>query len=108
MLRGILNSRQQHRVLLLTDGHFSNSLITNFKQGFTSFPNLIMRTVATGADADLVKLKKMSTNESVYLPENISAAVDSVCFGTDERVACPETVNKIQLQKTIRNVRGLG
>ena len=67
-----------------------------------------MRTVATGADADLVKLKKMSTNESVYLPENISAAVDSVCFGTDERVACPETVNKIQLQKTIRNVRGLG
>lgn len=90
-----LNNSQTPRVLLLTDGNISNSNIIEFKQGLASVPNLLIRAVAIGADADILKLKKLSTNNSVYLSENIPAAVDSLCFGMDKKITWPEFVKQI-------------
>jgi len=65
----------------------------------SSCPDLIIRTVAVGADADLLKLKKISTNNSVYLSENISSAIDSTIFGSDEPLTAPVSTAQI-LQST--------
>ncbi len=47
---------------------------STFKTSFAPSPDLIIRTVAVGADADLLKLRKLSTNNTVYLPENIASS----------------------------------
>lgn len=77
------------RILILSDGNFSNSDIVSFQNQLSKFPNLIIRTVAVGADADLLKLKKISTNNSVHLSENISSAIDSTIFDSDEPLTAP-------------------
>lgn len=96
MLRCVLNNGQQTRVLIFTDGNFPNSKIAQFKKDLILFPKLIMRVVAVGADADILKLKKLSSNACVYLPENISAAVNSICNGVDEKIIGPESVSQIK------------
>lgn len=90
-----LNDNERLLVLILSDGNFSNSDILSFQNQLSSFPDLIIRTVAVGADADLLKLKKISTSNSVYLSENISSAIDCTIFGTDERMAAPDLVAQI-------------
>ena len=82
-------------VLILSDGNFPNSDIVSFKNQLSKFPDLIIRTVAVGADADLLKLKKISTNNSVHLSENISSAIDSTIFGSDEPFAIPVSTAQI-------------
>ena len=54
-----------------------------------------MRTVAVGADADLLKLKKISTTETVYLSENIASAIDGIIFGSDEPLNAPASTSQI-------------
>ncbi|EKL00285.1 hypothetical protein VCCP1035_0719 [Vibrio cholerae CP1035(8)] len=76
-------------VLILSDGNFPNSDIVSFQKQLGTFSNLIIRTVAVGADADLLKLKKISTNNTVYLSENIASAIDSTIFGSDEPLTAP-------------------
>ena len=90
-----LNDIERPMVLILSDGNFSNSDILSFQNQLRSFPDLIIRTVAVGADADLLKLKKISTNNSVHLSENIASAIDSTIFGTDDRMAAPESTTQI-------------
>jgi hypothetical protein len=77
------------RILIMSDGNFSNSDISSLKKKLSSFPDLIIRTVAVGADADLLKLKKISTNNTVYLSENIASAIDCTIFGSDEQLVAP-------------------
>lgn len=84
------------RVLILSDGNFPSSDTINFQNQLCTFPDLIIRTVAVGADADLLKLRKLSTNNTVYLPENIASAMNSTLFGSDEPVTAPVSAAQIQ------------
>ena len=84
------------RALILSDGNFANSDISSFQKRLNTFFNLLLRTVAIGADADLLKLKKISSNKSVYLAENIPLAIDSAIFGIDKSVIAPESVSQIK------------
>ena len=82
-------------VLILSDGNFSNSDIVSFQNQLSTFPDLIIRTVAVGADADLLKLRKLSTNNTVYLSENIPSAIESTIFGSDEPLTAPVSTTQI-------------
>lgn len=82
-------------VLILSDGNFPNSDIVSFQNQLSTFPDLIIRTVAVGADADLLKLRKLSTNNTVYLSENIPSAIESTIFGSDEPLAAPVSTTQI-------------
>lgn len=90
-----LNDAGSARTLILSDGNFPNSNIVSFQNQLSTFSDLIIRTVAVGADADLLKLKKISTNNSVHLSENISSAIDSTIFGCDEPFAIPVSTAQI-------------
>jgi len=90
-----LNSTERSKVLILSDGNFSNSNILSFHSQLSSISDLIIRTVAVGADADLMKLKKVSTNNSVYLSEDIASAFDCVFFESDEQLAIPISTDQI-------------
>lgn len=90
-----LNDTGRLMVLILSDGNFPNSDIVSFQKQLGTFSNLMIRTVAVGADADLLKLKKISTNNSVHLSENISSAIDSTIFGSDEPFAIPVSTAQI-------------
>jgi hypothetical protein len=90
-----LNETGISRVLILSDGNLSNSEILSFLNQLSTFPDLIIRTVAVGADADLLKLKKISTNNTVYLSENITSAIESTIFGSDEPLADPVSTAQI-------------
>ncbi|GEM_PF-729304 len=90
-----LNDTGRSMVLILSDGNFSNSDIVSFQNQLSTFPDLIIRTVAVGADADLMKLKKISTTNTVYLSENIASAIDSTIFGSYEPLAAPVSTAQI-------------
>ncbi|XWY20925.1 hypothetical protein ACNGTP_06955 [Bisgaard Taxon 45] len=94
-----LNDSGSARILILSDGNFSNSDIVSFQNQLSKFPELIIRTVAVGADADLLKLKKISTNKSVHLSENISSAIDSTIFDFDEPLIAPVSTARILQSK---------
>ncbi|AJD46934.1 hypothetical protein S7S_02560 [Isoalcanivorax pacificus W11-5] len=90
-----LNDAGSARTLILSDGNFPNSDIVSFQNQLGTFSDLIIRTVAVGADADLFKLKKISTNNTVYLSENIASAIDSTIFGSDEPLTAPVSTARI-------------
>ncbi len=83
------------RILILSDGNFPNSEFVSFQNRRGTFNDLLIRTVAVGADADLLKLKKISTNNSVYLSENIASAIESAIFGFDKLCTAPGSVDQI-------------
>lgn len=87
-----LNDTGRAMVLILSDGNFPNSEIISFQNQLSIFSNLIIRVVAIGADADLLKLKKISTNNIVYLPEDIASAIDSALFDSDEPLTAPVSI----------------
>jgi hypothetical protein len=89
------NDSERLLVLILTDGNIPNSDILSFQNNLGSFPDLIIRTVAVGADADLLKLMKISNNDSVHLSENIASAIDCTIFSTDERKTAPVSTAQI-------------
>lgn len=90
-----LKDTRRSMVLILSDGNFSNSDIVSFQNQLSTLTDLIIRTVAVGADADLLKLNKISTNNTVYLSENIASAIDGTIFGSDEPLAAPVSTAQI-------------
>ncbi|MGE6569821.1 hypothetical protein ACQKE9_14905 [Shewanella vesiculosa] len=90
-----LNDTEISRLLILSDGNFPNSDIVSFQNRLGTFSDLLIRTVAVGADADLLKLNKISTNNTVYLSENIASAIDSAIFGFDKRCTAPVSLDQI-------------
>jgi hypothetical protein len=90
-----LNVTGSARILILSDGNFPNSEIVTFQSQLGTFTDLLIRTVAVGADADLLKLKKISTNSTVYLSENIASAIDCTIFGSDELLTAPSSTAQI-------------
>ena len=90
-----LSITQRALLLVISDGHFTKTDILNFQSQLSSLADLNIRTVAVGADADLLKLKKISSNNSVYLSENIASAIDSTIFGSDEPLMAPVSTAQI-------------
>lgn len=71
-------TRSEHkRFLLISDGNFEPSI--NLKPS-----GKLIRTLALGADADLRRLQKLSSNDTVYLAENVRAAFDSTSYDYDD------------------------
>jgi len=89
-----LNDTNRSMVLILSDGNFNHNDYKAFEKWKDEQPILI-RTVAVGADADLLKLKRISTNNTVYLSENISSAINSTIFGSDEPLTAPVSIAHI-------------
>jgi hypothetical protein len=94
-----LNENEEFRALIFADGNFPTSDVDAFSKIIGSSDNLITRVVAIGADANVRKLQKMSSNNSVYLPENISTAINSICVGRDEKIVAPESVSQIRMEE---------
>lgn len=90
-----LNDTERLRVVVLSDGNFFNSDILSFREKVSSFPDLVIRTIAVGADADLLKLRKISTSNDVHLAEDIASAIDKSVFGSDESMPAPESMAQI-------------
>ncbi len=90
------NEDDQTRILIFSDGNFPSSEdIKSFQKRLGTYTNLSIRTVAVGADADLLKLKNISTINTVYLSENIASAIDSTIFGSDEPLTAPVSTARI-------------
>ena len=64
------------RFLLISDGNFDT------REKLRPSGKLI-RTLALGADANLRNLQQLSTNDTVYLAENVRAAFDSASYDYD-------------------------
>ena len=47
---------------------------------------------------DLLSLKKVSSDESVYLAENIGIAINNTVWGSDTQVDPPQSISQILLQ----------
>ena len=90
-----LNDTGRSMVLILSDGNFPSSDIVSFRNQLSIFTDLVIRTVAVGADANAMKLMKISTNNTVYLSENIASAIDSTIFGSDEPLTAPASAAQI-------------
>ena len=90
-----LNDNDSHNVLMLSDGHFQRDDREKFQAWQNKHKQIMISAVAVGADADLWKLKKISTNERVYLAENIASAIDCTIFGSDEKLAAPVSTTQI-------------
>ena len=90
-----LNNIERLKVVILSDGNFNRDEYKEFIELKNKQKNLIMRTVAVGADADLLKLKKISTTETVYLSENIASAIDGTIFGSDEPLTEPVSTPQV-------------
>jgi len=105
MLKNRVNSEGQTRAIILADGNFPTSDVEVFSKTINSSDDLITRVVAVGADANIRKLKKISSNNRAYLPENISAAILSTCVGGDGRVIGPETVSQIKTNQPSESQR---
>lgn len=90
-----LNVTERARILILSDGSFDRDDFKKFLEWKTTHTPTLIRTVAVGADADLLKLKKISTNNTVYLSENIASAIDSTIFGSDKLLTAPVSTARI-------------
>ncbi len=91
----IPNVTEKPNVLLLSDGNFDYNEYSSFLNWKQEHNKIIIHTVAVGADADLLRLKKISTNNSVHLSENIASAIDSIIFDSDEPFAAPVSTAQI-------------
>ncbi|MBF0314282.1 MAG: VWA domain-containing protein [Oligoflexia bacterium] len=104
-LSAALNRDQTLRVLIFSDGNFEKfSDVLAFQKKLSTIPNLILKTIAVGADADLQKLKKISSGNNVFLAENIASAIDSILFGMNKCiVVAPEYLNQIKISQSLHS-----
>jgi hypothetical protein len=93
-IESIRNETEWH-LLILSDGNFKISEIDDFSRKIKKNTKLKIRTVAVGADANENKLKKISTNESIYLAEDIYSAIVSLFFSEDRKIAIPQTIDDL-------------
>jgi hypothetical protein len=98
-----LNSSRFLRVLLLSDGFFSSLDCAGFLKEMNLFSNLMLRTVAVGADADHVRLKSISSNKEVFLAEDISTAIDSIIWTSEHGVSYPESIHQIRRTPPVKS-----
>lgn len=92
------------KTLLLTDGNFNSSVVTNYNKITSNYTNLQVLPVAIGADANITPLKKISTNQKVYLAENIPSAIDSLILRTSSISNKPKSINQIQFLQSVDTI----
>jgi hypothetical protein len=83
------------RVLLLTEGLFRSNDLEAFSKKMRSLSSLLLRVVAIGADAPVERVRSIATNGVAWLPEDIPAAMESLCFSQDGAPAPPKCVKDI-------------
>lgn len=91
-LAGLYGAGTAPRALILSDGNMVRSDLPAFKSRMQELGNPMLRTVAIGADADGVLLQQLSSNNTVFLAENISSAVRGMVAGCDKPPAAPGSV----------------
>jgi len=96
-----LDDAENSKVVILSDGNFEQDDYQQFLAWKNRQETILIRTIAVGADADLLKLKKISSNNTVYLAENIGSAIDGTIFDSDEPLRAPEFTNQILQSETI-------
>lgn len=92
------NDKGKVRILILSDGNFDRDDYKAFLGWKKESKLLLIRTVAVGSDADLLKLQKISTNNRVYLAENIASAIENTIFGSDVPFSKPTFLSHILQQ----------
>jgi len=102
-----LNNTEKRRAIILSDGNFDRNEYEAFLKWKTDKNKIMLTTVAVGGDANLLKLKKISTNNSVHISENISSAIDRTIFGSDESFVAPISTIQI-LQSEPAEIEELG
>jgi hypothetical protein len=85
------------RILILTDGNFTNSELQKFEKRWIDNEKLLIRTVAVGADSNLQKLRRLSMGNKSYLSENITAALISVLHDSGKKVSRPLSLDNLML-----------
>jgi len=85
----------QVKGLILSDGIFPKALLKSFSAWCKEHLHLTLLAVAIGADSSHADLKKLSTNNRVFSPEDISAAIQSLTAGIKGEVRGPTSVNEI-------------
>jgi len=87
-------------VLLLTDGSFESSHISEFNRMINEFSNLKLQVVAVGADANILNLEKILLHQKVYLGEDISGAIYSLIFNHSNNDVAPVSIHDLKIPKT--------
>ena len=81
------------RALVLSDGNFSSE--ADWSKELGNPPGWRLRTVAVGADADLLRLREIASNGRCYQAEDIATAVNDAAFGPDGPVREPASADQI-------------
>lgn len=88
------------RILVISDGNFTSNEISNFLKWKNQNNGFLIRVVAIGSDADIFKLKKVSTDNNVYHAENISSVINGVWLNLEEPIKPPGFINQIVFKKS--------
>ena len=65
-------SQNSARILILSDGNFSNLDISSFQNQLSSYPDLIIRTVAVGADPAVVECRRRPARDLMAILAHIA------------------------------------
>lgn len=98
-----LSTKDQQKdiyALLLTDGGFESSHISEFNRMINGFSNLKLQVVAVGADANIFNLEKILPHQKVYLAEDISGAIYSLIFNHSNDDVAPISIHDLKTSKT--------
>lgn len=101
-LKEFLESQTENKTgvkaIILSDGSFSNNfLLNNFNTWHKENPHLTLYAVGIGADAYHSNLRKLSTNNRVFCPEDLFPAIRSLVAYVDGDMDKPPSVNEISL-----------
>jgi len=83
-------------ILIISDGNLNVLQVSDFYNKIRKYENVKIRTVAVGPDINKKNLKKISTNDSFYLAEDIQSALNSLLFSIKKKSKIPLNINEIQ------------
>jgi len=96
-----LSEDKNYKILFFGDGNFSLREFREFISWCKNKTNLDIRTIAIGVDANLEKLKELSTNNKTYKPENISTAIKSLIKENSSHTYAITSIKDIKISSSI-------
>jgi len=87
----------KEKVIILSDGSFSESTNNDFNSWNDAISHLCIRVVSIGEDADMDQLIRLSSNSQVYLPQDILVAIESLIIGNDSEILMPHSLSDISI-----------
>jgi hypothetical protein len=82
-------------ILIISDGNLQILHVKDFYNKIRKFENVKIRTVAVGPDLKKNNLKKLSTNDTFYLAEDIQSAMNSLLLFMNNKTQTPSNLNEI-------------